>query len=467
MDYDGAALRAPRQVFELTPRLASPIVATQLANANYLALSETSLARGNVNPYYVNNSIWEAAIYGNVTAESRVKLDSFFLFEWFPRSPGRYFTAAGIEARREAQGNIDSAANGVVVYNPHGKSSMLEGGVGNIRLKPVTITGVERYLMSASSSGNCHEGFPVAIMPGDYNKYIQEIRDRGAAVVDLYGVLKYVPTSLEEIYRDYAGVPQLCLVVEEVHPASNPKSRSMEELSVSVAISFHGEFEGRQGVYASYVNFDPSKQASFDRHVDWMKNEYVPKYNGKIITDFDQQVTRFPGARFSLDKVMKLEVQKQDFAVLSQGNIDINRVLAGQQKIQVIVAERVIMTQGGSYMEKNYTFNDKVDVGVMDNSGTINGSVSGSGDIVQGPAADKPLDVQLKLLREAMLTRSPDAEQSTAIGAVAEAETATQQGKPPTALSRLQKTGTWVIGIAEEIGAKLAVEAIKHQLGWS
>jgi uncharacterized protein YjbI with pentapeptide repeats len=57
------------------------------------------------------------------------------------------------------------------------------------------------------------------------------------------------------------------------------------------------------------------------------------------------------------------------------------------------------------------------------------------------------------------------AEQDEAIGAVAAAEKAADQGDGPTALRHLKAAGKWTLGVAEKIGVTLAAKAIESAMG--
>src|SRR5579872_631064 len=141
------------------------------------------------------NEIWEAIHLENLRSEMTATLDSFFIFEWFPRSPGLYYTQKGQQARDEAQKHILKIENGVITYDTFGKACMLDGGIGNIRLKPIASEqlGGDYYLMSASSDGICHKGFPIAIPAHEYRTIIEQITGRGCVVKTVIGKLKFVP----------------------------------------------------------------------------------------------------------------------------------------------------------------------------------------------------------------------------------------------------------------------------------
>ena len=137
---DDAIEQSSRNLIPLMVDKFKAFLKNHILTANYIAPPSLSLPTSPDEAFYSNNSIWEKINYGIIRrTDINIILDSFFLFEWFPRSPGLYYTPTGFKARREAQSNIERIDEGVLVYNPYGKSSMLEGGIGNIRLKPIKI----------------------------------------------------------------------------------------------------------------------------------------------------------------------------------------------------------------------------------------------------------------------------------------------------------------------------------------
>jgi hypothetical protein len=285
--------------------------------------------------FHDNNSLWRTAIaakafyYG-----ARIGLDNFFLFEWFPRSPGLYWTSRAKHARDQAKHRIIEVRRGGIVYDPYGKQSMLDGGIGSIRLNPIILHNTDWMLMSASSSGVCHQGFPVALTLDLYREYIDEIRTRGAVVCTLLGQLRTIPKELSEVYSGYTEVPKLYLQVEKIQRPRVRKSRSMENLEVSVAASFTGKVDEKPGIYATYVSFDPARKGHFARAIEWMRDEYVHSYKGTILTDFDEQENHFPEARFSLEKVMQLKLEKRDFSGIHINIGNVEKLIAFQAEIK-------------------------------------------------------------------------------------------------------------------------------------
>lgn len=249
----------------------------------------------------VNNELWEAILLERVRAPMRVVLDSFFLFEWMPRSPGLFYTPDAVRARREAARYIMKVDEGMVVYSPKGKQSMLDGGLGCLRLKPVG----DLWFLGASSTATAHEGIPIAMDDDLYQSCIDEIAERGALVRDVHGQLTFMPEELERLYTDYREVPKVYLRVTELRKPTHPQSRSTAGLTVSVAASFEGTWEERRGVYATYASLNPGAPDSFRETVEWLEQDYVRRmHDGIILTDFDQQRSHFANAPFSLAKVM-------------------------------------------------------------------------------------------------------------------------------------------------------------------
>jgi len=305
----------------------------QLAIGNYLSSPEKPIAQPD-QTFASNQILWDAILYEQLRSGSTIKLENFLLFEWFPRSPGLYYTDRAKWSRQDAlnytiEYPISSQLKGVDeankigdesfipdfmrIFDPYGKIQMLHGGIGSIRLKDKVIDGTERiWFMTASSTNTAHEGFPIALPDQYYQRYIDQIARKGVAPCTLIGKLRFVPDTLNTLYQDYIGVPQLYLLVEEVKPST--RILNHEEIPrVSVAVMFRSKYEGGNNVFSSYVTFFPSQPRSFSNRVDWLENTYVKSlYKGEIITDFDEQNRRFETAQFSLKKVLDKQISMNE-----------------------------------------------------------------------------------------------------------------------------------------------------------
>jgi hypothetical protein len=254
-----------------------------------------------------------------------------------PRAPGLYHTSRAYSARDVAEyfiipsnqstflPDIDDASksdNYMKIFDPYGKSNMIEGGIGCVRLKCKDIDGEKLWLMSASSTRTAHEGFPVALPDYIYTKYIEQINNQGALNCTLIGKLEFLPNPEISLFRLDDDIPQLYLLIDELIPENSINVLDIRS-RVSVAVSFESEYEGHKGVYSSYVTFFPGVKNSFRDRIEWLENIYVDSmYQGRIITNFDEQKKHFGqlfnNAILDIEKVMKGQLEKDDIKYLFQ-----------------------------------------------------------------------------------------------------------------------------------------------------
>jgi hypothetical protein len=297
----------------------------QVRNRAYLT-KPISLKKRRDREYSDNSAFWHDLLKEEIRATFVVCLSDFQLFEWFPRSPGLYHTPDAARARQEAMHHVDykfpgekdvirdhanplrrgsskrtDDQNRQIVFTPTGKLSMLQGGIGCIRLKPIKFPHGIYWFMSASSTGSPDEGIPVAVSNEHYTTAIEFIQQYGYCQCDLTGTVKFIDEQHSDLYSSFGRVPQMYIEIDDLVPARV----EIGEPEVSVAVSFKSEFEGRVGVYAAYVTFNPKEPSSREEAVDWLNREYVKgRYSGEIITDFDQQATSFSRVLFSLETIM-------------------------------------------------------------------------------------------------------------------------------------------------------------------
>ncbi|QNI30840.1 hypothetical protein H7849_17185 [Alloacidobacterium dinghuense] len=348
------------------------LINTQIGTVNYLLPPIAPRKRIPDASTFTNEELWTNLLPPKelYRAGMTLSLEQFFLFEWFPRAPGLYFTREGKQARLYAREFLRRVAvprksgthmldtnrkdrEFLDIYDPYGKISMLKGGVGCIRLRPKVLDGGTAWFLSASSTGVAHEGFPVAIPDHLFQRYIDSIKSAGALRCTLRGKLQFLPDPVAELYREYRGVPQLYLLVETLIPETN---QDHEHLLVSAGISFMSSFEGMNKMYASYATFDAAVSNSVDEIVDWLQEVYVQGlYGGRVITDFDEQMTHFPNATFSLRNVMNNQLDREAVQTVVQTmNLyaaDTAQLFTGLSTIGTIQIERV------ERMEQNKTIN--------------------------------------------------------------------------------------------------------------
>lgn len=273
-----------------------------------------------------NTEVWRQFITEHLYDTRRVTLEYFHLFEWFPIKPGQFHAPGAEEQRQNAYEFAEwhsglaelgylpkgSSLDAGLYFNPFGKASMIRGGVGSVRLRPRSIHGVEYYFMTASSTGVCHEGFPVLIPRHLFGSLKRRILNEGAVPVILSGEMRYISDNILTFFGRHRKIPLLYLHVDQVKELPQPRSE-VTSYEVSAAISFVGNFQGHEEKYVTYANFAPESQDSFQQACNWLEQFYVKKYAGTVVTDFDEVIPRFPEAVFGLPDLMS-------------GNLDRSRV---------------------------------------------------------------------------------------------------------------------------------------------
>jgi hypothetical protein len=283
--------------------------------------------------YADNAAYWRDVLEERIGAERNVTLKNFNVFEWVPRNPGLFHTPDADFARHEAQNYVrsierrnfdeymildgappdaastfrtatlsDGTVARTLIYTPEGKLSMLEGGVGCVRFKPLQLRkGGTAWLMSATSSTAPDEGIPLLMGNDDYLALADDLQSAGAVCCDVFGRTKFVADEFSDLFSIRNGIPRLYVEVSAVK-----LHRAMKEPGqVSVAASFLSAFEGASKIYASYVTFDPGRRGARLGAANWLKEEYVEKlYEGSLLTDFDQRAPVFANALFTLDQVL-------------------------------------------------------------------------------------------------------------------------------------------------------------------
>jgi hypothetical protein len=224
--------------------------------------------------------------------------------------------------------------------------------------------------MGATSEPVAHQGIPVALPDGLYQRFIEQIVTEGAIRCSLTGPLRHLPSDFDPVYRGLVGVPQLYVLVDQLEsPASIPDAWFIADGAVMVEARSagrppEGTWDLADGIFAAFVSFFPRMPNAVNMAVQWLTDIYVGEVlDGRVLTDFDEQIRRFDGTTFSLEQVMGGRVSAVD-------------------------AERLLIRCGASPHETQQ-FIQRIE--------TVNGdvrniNVSGSGNVVasEGSAAAGP-----------------------------------------------------------------------------
>lgn len=457
-------------------RFVQSVILPQAVGRSFL-MQPKKARRAKDRTYYRSDHFWRDILNEKLGAERVVELKGVRLFEWFPRNPGLFHTRAAARAREEAERHLlrfdphkyrafqvladappDHAAlirtltsaegpARTQIFTPRGKLSMLEGGIGCIRLQPALVeNGGRAWFMSATSSTSPDEGVPLLVPDELYQTYIDRIRQNGFATVSIHGRTRFIPQRFLDLYAAKCGIPRLYVEVEEMEDAGYDEDYGL----VSVASSFIAEFEGETSIYAAYVTFDPGHTGARAGAAQWLREEYVQGlYQGELLTDFDQQAPTISDTLFSLNEVLT----SSDLAL----TIKRLRDLHGHFDWSMLEKRTINFTEHKEYVRMKIEANN--------NSG--NQAFGGDNSLVKLIVhnADLPrLSQDLTQIIRELRQQSPSDDRDRMVGTLLEAKDAAGNGDAEatsSALKKLKPFASKVIDIGEKVGVGVAVAAVK------
>jgi hypothetical protein len=392
-------------------------------------------------------------------------------------SPYNRFANLYIPNSPIAQGALDERFRNYqrpIIFNPHGKLTMLESGIGSVRLAPLERDSELFWLCSASSIGWSDHGVPLVVPDALYQDVFPEIRETGCVRAKIRGRVHYIYNNTgskdsltryirHKIYDTYHGLPRLYLYVDDIDRDDRLKDEG-GDLKVCAAVTFISAYEAEKPRhYATYVGFNPSITNNMEDAVDWMTESYVEgRYQGRIVTDFDEQFPRFSDAIFSLRYINQ---QPQFDGEDLQRRFGAMGIDAVPREIRWVINNFGVLNGGINDMSTGdqYTAGQ---AGAMGPGAHAHDMTFQQITETANKIDLKQLAADLSLLRAAMKKEEgTTAEQDLAIGSVAAAEAAAAKGDGPGALQHLKAAGKWAFDVATNIGASVAAAALKGPLG--
>lgn len=249
---------------------------------------------------------------------------------------------------------------------------MIQGGIGSVRFKPITLEYDDYWLCTATSDRYCHSGIPLAVP----NHLIERLGFEFLHRYDITGQVRFLPDFLERHFYHMRRIPQIYILVDHIKHQGTQKSAPIK---ITPMVFFTGgRYLGLSGdENVTYVTCRSDSLDELDRASEWV-SWYAHRYDGHVITNFDQQRPIFEDAPFSLQKVMSGNVREQD---LQQFHIRNAEIVVGY--VNQIHTEKATMT--------------KIDVKLGDNT-TIHGDFVVANSIKnsfnQVNAADIPEDLK-------------------------------------------------------------------------
>jgi hypothetical protein len=264
-----------------------------------------------------------------------VELVDFNFTEWFPWLPGMYWTEYGESLRTVAQevrlGNVLNVQNQTDSHDPqpliHPTPSTLTvmSGVGGVRMKtiegdnPINLIGAttlsKTFRAPIFNKPNVSGAVPIVMSQNAYEKIQDRIKNRGVIKATIQGRYVDIPNLLDGKWLRMAlNVPRFCIYVESKLNINEIKDGD------DVMTAGWSIFEDDKKDYLMACrNFAVTDVKDGPEDAGYFINDYIQRYNGTAITDFDE-TPRLP-ALFSISEIKK-------------GDLDLRKLQSLQMQIE-------------------------------------------------------------------------------------------------------------------------------------
>jgi hypothetical protein len=190
------------------------------------------------------------------------------LSEWVPRVPGLFWRPESAQLRQHAEEAVEGHDLGGVTLRPFGKSSVVSGGVGTLKLPP-NDRGFR--LGTLTMSANVSTGVPVLITPEvwDHHGFME------GSVVQMASSLTWAPMPIEWSSRfpSTRGIPVGCLVIRAPGDVYRTDGRAGTQIHPFTIMEYtDGATELFDFVFATGITDDANHRAKLERFFDSYKN---------------------------------------------------------------------------------------------------------------------------------------------------------------------------------------------------
>ncbi len=193
---------------------------------------------------------------------------------------------------------------------------MINGGVGSVRFKSLKIDNEDCWLGTATSDGYCHSGVPLVIP----NRIVEVFGFDTTIKFNLYGQIRFLPDFFEKTFSHLSDVPQVYVFIEKLEKVSSAKHPVFITPTVFFTSKLREHYHNEGLV--TYVRCQSSSRSAINQAIHWLE-DYTTKYDGDIITNFDQQRSAFRNAPFSLQNLMEGNIHEDSLQNL-RGYLDKN-----------------------------------------------------------------------------------------------------------------------------------------------
>jgi hypothetical protein len=269
-----------------------------------------------------------------------VRLDGFRLSDWFPRTPGVYWSRRARSIRKQTfSGPATNDPELGRIFAPAAKRNLIEdGGIGTIRLRPRRIDGTDCWLATAVKGRQCAGGVPLALP----DTFLAEGKVTWGDTAIVHGTVRFLQEAgLEDIAAYVHHASPVIIFVEKLEGLPSRRQSATPIVLTPVALfdqksdesEVRGSLGGRFGY--TFVHCVAGPGGGLDGAADWIE-AYAARHRGRIITNFDERSPILSNAPLSYQRLI---------------NKTYDRVIIKQLDLQWL-AERIdvaVMTEYNNY----------------------------------------------------------------------------------------------------------------------
>jgi hypothetical protein len=248
---------------------------------------------------------WKMA--DSITFQS-VRLRKFRLSDWFPRTPGVYWSRRGTAIRESTYRSptVNDPKLGRI-FAPEAKMSLIEeGGIGTIRLRPRRIDETDCWFATAVKGTQCAGGIPLLIP----NRFLRENAIEWGNTVDIVGTVRYLQdANLDDVAAHVHHASPAIIFVEKIQSHSS-RTRSGTPVTLTPVALFDQSQSDlpipsyRRPTAFGYT-FVHTRGGSddVDDAAEWIEL-YAKRHGGKVITNFDERTPILADAPLSYQRLV-------------------------------------------------------------------------------------------------------------------------------------------------------------------
>lgn len=159
--------------------------------------------------FYDERSFWRLVLRNRMPLGTPVRMHDVAISEWVARVPGLFWTDDALMHRDHGFRHVERRDRSSITLRPLGKSEMVSGGVGTLKLAP----SVDGYrLCSLVMNGNVSSGVPALIAPEVWEQH--RLRE-GTVVSVKQATWQGMATSWAQQFRSTRGIPRAYIQIND------------------------------------------------------------------------------------------------------------------------------------------------------------------------------------------------------------------------------------------------------------